>query len=151
MPAPPYYSHKILELMAAARHSGKEKTLAPDAKSQVTVRYENGKPVEATQVVVSTQHTDEKQTSADIRKIVEPYVREAMPKGWITDKTIWHINPTGSFVIGGPDGDCGLTGRRSSSTHTAVQPPTAAAPFRARTRPRLTARPPTLRAISPRT
>ncbi len=112
MPAPLYYSHKILELMAAARHSGKEKTLAPDAKSQVTVRYENGKPVEATQIVVSTQHTDEKQTSADIRKIVEPYVRQAIPNGWISDKTIWHINPTGSFVIGGPDGDCGLTGRK---------------------------------------
>ena len=110
MPAPLYYSHKILELMAAARHSGKEKPLAPAAKSQVTVRYENGKPVEATQIVVSTQHTDEKQTSADIRKIVEPYVRQAIPNGWISDKTIWHINPTGSFVIGGPDGFALLPG-----------------------------------------
>jgi S-adenosylmethionine synthetase len=112
MPAPLFYSHKILELLAAARKSGKEKTLGPDAKSQVTLRYENGKPVEATQIVLSTQHADEAQTSSDIRKIVEPYIRETLPKDWITDKTIWHINPTGSFVIGGPDGDCGLTGRK---------------------------------------
>ena len=112
MPAPLYYSHKILKLLADARHSGKEPTLQPDAKSQVTLRYANGKPVEATQIVLSTQHSLESQTSADIRKIVEPYIREALPKEWINDKTIWHINPTGSFVIGGPDGDCGLTGRK---------------------------------------
>ncbi len=71
-----------------------------------------GKPVERTQIVLSTQHAHESQTSADIRKIVEPYIREALPKEWINDKTVWHINPTGSFVIGGPDGDCGLTGRK---------------------------------------
>jgi len=112
MPAPLFYSHKILELLAAARHSGKEPTLAPDAKSQVTLRYENGTPVEATQIVLSTQHTQESQTSADIRKIVEPYIRKALPADWINDKTAWHVNPTGSFVIGGPDGDCGLTGRK---------------------------------------
>ncbi len=112
MPAPLYYSHKILKLLADARHSGKEPTLQPDAKSQVTLRYVNGKPVEATQIVLSTQHSLESQTSADIRAIVEPYIRTALPKDWITDKTIWHINPTGSFVIGGPDGDCGLTGRK---------------------------------------
>jgi S-adenosylmethionine synthetase len=112
MPAPLYYSHKILKLLADARHSGKEPTLQPDAKSQVTLRYENGKPVEATQIVLSTQHSHESQTSDDIRKIVEPYIRQALPKEWINDKTIWHINPTGSFVIGGPDGDCGLTGRK---------------------------------------
>jgi S-adenosylmethionine synthetase len=112
MPAPLFYSHKILELLAAARKSGKEKTLGPDAKSQVTLRYENGKPVEATQIVLSTQHSHEDQTSADIRKIVEPYIRQALPAAWINDKTVWHINPTGSFVIGGPDGDCGLTGRK---------------------------------------
>jgi S-adenosylmethionine synthetase len=112
MPAPLHYSHKILKLMADARHAGKEPTLQPDAKSQVTLRYENGKPVEATQIVVSTQHSHEDQTSNDIRKIVEPYVRQALPKEWINDKTVWHINPTGSFVIGGPDGDCGLTGRK---------------------------------------
>jgi S-adenosylmethionine synthetase len=112
MPAPLFYSHKILKLMADARHSGKEPTLQPDAKSQVTLRYEDGKPVEATQIVVSTQHSHEDQTSNDIRKIVEPYVRQALPKEWINDNTAWHINPTGSFVIGGPDGDCGLTGRK---------------------------------------
>jgi S-adenosylmethionine synthetase len=112
MPAPLFYSHKILKLLADARHSGKEKTLLPDAKSQVTLRYVNGKPVEATQIVLSTQHALESQTSVDIRKIVEPYIRTALPKEWINDKTVWHINPTGSFVIGGPDGDCGLTGRK---------------------------------------
>jgi S-adenosylmethionine synthetase len=112
MPAPILYSHKILRLMAEARHAGKEPTLQPDAKSQVTLRYENGKPVEVTQIVVSTQHSHEDQTSNDIRKIVEPYVRLALPEEWINDKTVWHINPTGSFVVGGPDGDCGLTGRK---------------------------------------
>ena len=112
MPAPLYYSHKILKLLADARHSGKEPTLQPDAKSQVTLRYENGKPVEATQIVLSTQHSHESQTSEDIRKIVEPYIRQALPAEWINAKTAWHVNPTGSFVIGGPDGDCGLTGRK---------------------------------------
>ena len=112
MPAPLYYSHKILKLLADARHAGKEPTLQPDAKSQVTLRYENGKPVEATQIVLSTQHTSEDQTSNDIRKIVEPYIRQALPAAWINDKTIWHINPTGKFYIGGPDGDTGLTGRK---------------------------------------
>jgi len=112
MPAPLFYSHKILKLLADARHSGKEPVLLPDAKSQVTLRYVNGKPVEATQIVLSTQHTSEDQTSAIIRKVVEPYIREALPKEWINDKTVWHINPTGAFVIGGPDGDCGLTGRK---------------------------------------
>ncbi|HEY1710977.1 MAG TPA: methionine adenosyltransferase [Rhizomicrobium sp.] len=112
MPAPLFYSHKILELLAAARHNGKEPSLQPDAKSQVTLRYENGQPVEATQIVLSTQHSHESQTSDDIRKIVEPYIRQTLPGEWINDKTAWHINPTGSFVIGGPDGDCGLTGRK---------------------------------------
>ena len=112
MPAPLYYSHKILELLANARHSGKEKGLGPDAKSQVTVRYENGKPVEATQIVLSHQHIDENLTPADIRRIAEPYIREALPKDWVTNNTVWHINPTGKFFIGGPDGDTGLTGRK---------------------------------------
>jgi len=112
MPAPLYYSHRILQLMAAARKSGETKLLGPDAKSQVTVRYENGKPVAATQIVVSTQHLDHKLTSHDVRSIIEPYVRKALPDGWITADTIWHVNPTGAFVIGGPDGDCGLTGRK---------------------------------------
>ncbi len=112
MPAPLYYAHKILELLAHARHTGKEKGLGPDAKSQVTVRYENGKPVEATQIVLSHQHVDERLSPADIRRIAEPYIREALPKDWITDKTVWHVNPTGKFFIGGPDGDTGLTGRK---------------------------------------
>ncbi len=113
MPAPIQYSHRILKLLADARHSGKEKTLAPDAKSQVTVRYENGKPKEAVSIVLSTQHTDEKQTSEDIRKIVEPYIRKALGDTLpIAKNCVWHINPTGKFVIGGPDGDCGLTGRK---------------------------------------
>jgi S-adenosylmethionine synthetase len=113
MPAPIQFSHRILKLLADARHSGKEKTLAPDAKSQVTVRYENGKPKEAVSIVLSTQHTDEKQTSADIRKIVEPYIRQALGDVLpIAKNCVWHINPTGKFVIGGPDGDCGLTGRK---------------------------------------
>ncbi len=112
MPAPLYYAHRILKLMADARHSGATKQLGPDAKSQVTVRYEDGKPVEATQIVVSTQHLDENLSSRDIQDIVEPYVRKALPEGWITKNTIWHVNPTGKFVIGGPDGDCGLTGRK---------------------------------------
>ena len=112
MPAPLFYSHKILKLLADARHAGREPSLQPDAKSQVTLRYENGKPVEVTQIVLSTQHSHESQTSTDIRKIVEPYIREALPAEWINAKTMWHVNPTGSFVIGGPDGDCGLTGRK---------------------------------------
>ena len=112
MPAPLFYSHKILKLLADARHAGKEPILLPDAKSQVTLRYANGVPVEATQIVLSTQHTHEDQTSADIRKVVEPYIRQALPAVWINANTVWHINPTGSFVIGGPDGDCGLTGRK---------------------------------------
>ncbi|HTQ13111.1 MAG TPA: methionine adenosyltransferase [Rhizomicrobium sp.] len=112
MPAPILYSHKILKLLADARHAGREPKLGPDAKSQVTVRYENGKPVEATQIVVSTQHLDESMTSEDVRRIVEPYVRTALPEGWINGHTVWHVNPTGAFVVGGPDGDCGLTGRK---------------------------------------
>jgi S-adenosylmethionine synthetase len=112
MPAPVLYSHRILSLLADARHSGAAPTLGPDSKSQVTVAYEAGKPVGATSIVLSTQHTEESQTSDDIRAIVEPYIREALPGGWITADTVWHINPTGKFVIGGPDGDCGLTGRK---------------------------------------
>lgn len=111
MPAPIYYSHKILERLSEVRHSGKEKGLEPDAKSQVTVRYENGKPVGASAIVLSTQHADGLSPS-DISDIVKPYIYEVMPDGWITDDTIWHINPTGNFVIGGPDGDAGLTGRK---------------------------------------
>ena len=112
MPAPIFYAHRILQELSTARRSGKEKVLGPDAKSQVTVQYKNGKPVGVTQIVVSHQHTDETLTSKQVRKIVEPYVKKALPKGWISKDTVWHINPTGKFYIGGPDGDCGLTGRK---------------------------------------
>lgn len=112
MPAPIFYAHKILRLISEARHSGREKVLGPDSKSQVTVQYENGKPVGVREIVVSHQHLVEDLTSNQVRDIVEPYVREALPKDWINGKTIWHINPTGKFYIGGPDGDSGLTGRK---------------------------------------
>ena len=112
MPAPIQYAHRILQRLAEARKSGAEPTLRPDAKSQLTLRYEDGRPVEVTQLVLSTQHALESQTSDDIRAIVEPYIREVLPADWLTDRTVWHVNPTGTFVIGGPDGDAGLTGRK---------------------------------------
>jgi S-adenosylmethionine synthetase len=114
MPAPIYYAHKILENLTHARKAKANgaAVLGPDAKSQVTLRYENGKPVAATQIVLSTQHLDENLSSDDVRAIVEPYIRQTLPDGWVSAQTIWHVNPTGKFVIGGPDGDCGLTGRK---------------------------------------
>ena len=114
MPAPIYYAHKILHDLATARHAkeGQAAMLGPDSKSQVTVRYEDGKPVEVTQIVVSHQHIDESLPSEKIREIIDPYVRAALPKEWVTSNTVWHVNPTGKFFIGGPDGDCGLTGRK---------------------------------------
>ncbi|MDF1855990.1 methionine adenosyltransferase [Pseudooceanicola sp.] len=112
MPAPIQYSHAILRRLAEARKSGEEPSLRPDAKSQLSLRYEGGKPVEVTQLVLSTQHADEGQSSEDIRAIVEPYIRQVLPDGWITANTEWWVNPTGTFVIGGPDGDAGLTGRK---------------------------------------
>jgi S-adenosylmethionine synthetase len=114
MPAPIYYSHKILQDLALARKAGQGDAakLGPDSKSQVTVRYENGKPVGATQIVVSHQHIVKDLSSRAVQAIVEPYVRKALPDGWITKDTVWHVNPTGAFYVGGPDGDCGLTGRK---------------------------------------
>jgi S-adenosylmethionine synthetase len=114
MPAPIYYAHKILEELAFERKtgSGEAAKLGPDAKSQVTVKYEHGKPAGVTQIVLSTQHLDENLSSQDVRHIVEPYIRKTLPEGWIAPETVWHVNPTGKFVIGGPDGDCGLTGRK---------------------------------------
>lgn len=112
MPAPIHYSHAILHKLAEARKSGAEPTLGPDAKSQLTLRYEDGKPVEVTSIVLSTQHLDPKMTSHDVHIIVEPYIRQSLPEGWITKNTEWWVNPTGAFVIGGPDGDAGLTGRK---------------------------------------
>jgi S-adenosylmethionine synthetase len=111
MPAPLYYSQRILQLLAEARHGG-DKRLGPDSKSQVSVQYKNGKPVGATQIVVSHQHLDESLTSEDMLKLVKPFVKKALPRGWITKDTVWHVNPTGKFFIGGPDGDAGLTGRK---------------------------------------
>ncbi len=112
MPAPIQYSHAILRRLAKARKEGREPALGPDAKSQLTVRYRNGKPVEAASIVLSTQHLDPRLSSEDVRAIVEPHIRAVLPEGWINGATEWHVNPTGKFVIGGPDGDAGLTGRK---------------------------------------
>ncbi|NOD77195.1 MULTISPECIES: methionine adenosyltransferase [unclassified Ruegeria] len=112
MPAPIQYSHAILRRLAEVRKSGAEPALGPDAKSQLSVTYRDGKPVGVSSVVLSTQHLDEALTSDDIREIVEPYIRETLPEGWLSADTEWHVNPTGKFVIGGPDGDAGLTGRK---------------------------------------
>jgi S-adenosylmethionine synthetase len=116
MPAPIQYSHSILKAMADVRHSGKQPLFEPDAKSQVTLQYENGKPVRCTAVVVSTQHKekDGKRVleSGDIKELVRPYVRKVLPEGWMPPEEHFYVNPTGRFVIGGPDGDSGLTGRK---------------------------------------
>ena len=112
MPAPIQYSHAILRRLAEVRKNGTEPALGPDAKSQLSVVYEDGKPVGVSSVVLSTQHLDETLSSNDIRAIVAPYITEVLPEGWLTDATQWHVNPTGKFVIGGPDGDAGLTGRK---------------------------------------
>jgi S-adenosylmethionine synthetase len=111
MPAPLQYSHQILKLMADDRHSGKVKGFGPDAKSQVTLLYENGRPVKATSVVVSTQH-DAALEQKQVRELVRPYVEQVLPKGWFPKEEEFYVNPTGKFVIGGPDGDAGLTGRK---------------------------------------
>ncbi len=114
MPAPIYYAHHILKTLSDARRAGRGEAmqLGPDAKSQVTVQYRNGKPAGVTQIVVSHQHLHEDLTSEAVLNIIEPYVRSALPDEWITKETVWHVNPTGKFYIGGPDGDCGLTGRK---------------------------------------
>jgi S-adenosylmethionine synthetase len=111
MPAPIFYAHEILKSLAEARHSGAQPLLGPDSKSQVTLEYRDGKPVRATSVVVSTQH-DASLSQADVREIVRPHVLDVLPKGWMCDEPTFYVNPTGRFVIGGPDGDCGLTGRK---------------------------------------
>ena len=114
MPAPIYYAHRILQTLSEARKAGEGEValLGPDAKSQVTVRYHNGKAAEVTSIVLSTQHLDESWDSAKVRDVVEPYIREALGELPISDDCVWYINPTGKFVIGGPDGDAGLTGRK---------------------------------------
>ena len=111
MPAPIHYSQQILRRMAEARKDGSTKGFGPDSKSQVTLRYEDGKPVHATSVVVSTQH-DAGLSQDEVHALVMPFIHEVLPDGWVDDDTIVYINPTGRFVIGGPDGDCGLTGRK---------------------------------------
>jgi S-adenosylmethionine synthetase len=111
MPAPIFYAHRILHEMAKARHTGRTPELGPDAKSQVTLAYENGKPVRADSIVVSTQHGED--VSQDrVKEIVRGFVDDVMPRGWVNGHTKFHINPTGRFVIGGPDGDTGVTGRK---------------------------------------
>lgn len=111
MPATLLYSHKILQKMAEYRHSGARPEFEPDAKSQVSLRYVDGKPVGATSVVVSTQHKDGL-SADDIRELVRPIVTDVLPEGWFPPEKEFYVNPTGSFVIGGPDGDAGLTGRK---------------------------------------
>jgi S-adenosylmethionine synthetase len=111
MPATLQYSHNILKRLAEVRHSGERPELEPDAKSQVTLAYENGRPMRATSIVLSTQHR-EGLTPKDVAAVVRPYILQVFPDGFVTEETVWHINPTGNFVIGGPDGDCGLTGRK---------------------------------------
>jgi S-adenosylmethionine synthetase len=111
MPAPIFYAHAILRSLAEARHSGAAPLLGPDAKSQVTLQYAGGKPVKAAAVVVSAQHSAEIDQEA-VREIVRPHVVNVLPEGWMCDEDHFYVNPTGRFVIGGPDGDCGLTGRK---------------------------------------
>ena len=112
MPAPIHFSHRILRLLAEARHGGNEPSLGPDSKSQVTLRYVDGKPVQAASIVLSTQHAEELNQD-EVREIVRPYVLEALPdESWMCRESEFYVNPTGRFVIGGPDGDAGLTGRK---------------------------------------
>ena len=112
MPAPIHYSHLILKSLADARHRKLATSLGPDSKSQLTVKYDNGNPVSVDSIVLSTQHIDPSLSSQDVKEIVEPYILGVIPDQWISKDTVWHINPTGKFVIGGPDGDAGLTGRK---------------------------------------
>ncbi len=111
MPAAIHYSHSILKSLAETRHSGAEPGLGPDSKSQVTLRYVDGQPVAATSVVVSTQHSEEL-SQERVREIVRPHVVNVLPEGWMCTEDEFYVNPTGRFVIGGPDGDAGLTGRK---------------------------------------
>ncbi len=111
MPAPIYYSHRILHEMAKARHTGAVPELGPDSKSQITLLYENGKPVKAQSIVVSTQHAEDVDQDR-VREVVRGFVDEVLPQGWMCPEESFYVNPTGKFVIGGPDGDAGLTGRK---------------------------------------
>ncbi|GKY88917.1 methionine adenosyltransferase [Sinisalibacter aestuarii] len=112
MPAPILYAHAILRRLSELRKTGAEGWMGPDAKSQLSIRYEDGRPVRASQIVLSTQHLDASMTPEDVRAMVAPHIVDVLPEGWVTPETVWHVNPTGKFVIGGPDGDAGLTGRK---------------------------------------
>jgi S-adenosylmethionine synthetase len=111
MPAPIHFSHNILKSLAEARHSGAAPELGPDSKSQVSLEYQDGKPVRATKIVVSTQHLEHVDQEA-VRELVRPHVVNVLPEGWMCAEEDFYVNPTGRFVIGGPDSDCGLTGRK---------------------------------------
>jgi S-adenosylmethionine synthetase len=153
MPAPIYYSHKILELLSAARHAnnGEAGKLGPDAKSQVTVKYVDGKAAEVTSIVLSTQHLDGSWDSKKVRKVVEPFIREALGDLKIADDCAWYINPTGKFVVGGPDGDAGLTGRKIIVDTYGGAAPHGGGAFSGKDTTRSTVPRPMRRATSPRT
>src|SRR5262249_56018571 len=124
MPAPIFYAHAILHSLSAARHAGKTPLLGPDAKSQVTLQYVNGKPVRATKIVVSIQHSDRIEHE-EVREIVRPHVLDVLPPGWMCNEEHFLVNPTGRFVIGGPHGDAGVTGRKIIvATYGGPAPPT---------------------------
>src|SRR6195256_2194884 len=123
MPAPIFYAHAILRSLSEARHAGNTPLLGPDSKSQVTLQYVNGKPVRATKIVVSIQHSDQIDTE-EVRDLVRPYVLETLPVGWMCEEENFLVNPTGRFVIGGPDGGAGVTGRQIIvDTHCGRAPP----------------------------
>ncbi len=154
MPATLDYSHKILAEMAKDRHSGAAPFLEPDAKSQVTLRFEDGKPAKATAIVVSTQHKpgyDKGEKQAQLHAYVKDVVARVMPQQLLGNETVYHINPTGSFEIGGPDGDAGVTGRKIIVDTYGGAAPHGGGAFSARTPPRSTGRQPMPRVISPRT
>ena len=151
MPAPIQFSHAILRRLAEVRKDGTEPVLGPDAKSQLSVIYKNGVPMGISSLVLSTQHLDETLTSQDIRAIVEPYILEVLPEGWITPQTEWHVNPTGKFVIGGPTAMQASQGARSSWTPMVARPLMVAARSRAKIRRRWTAQRPMPRGISRKT
>jgi S-adenosylmethionine synthetase len=150
MPLPIAMAHRLMENLTVMRKSKKVDFLRPDAKSQVTVRYVDNRPVEVTAVVISTQHSPTVKYETIRESMIEDLIKKTIPAQYLTRNTVYHVNPTGSFVIGGPHGDCGLTAR-SSSIRTAATAVTAAAPFRAKTRARSIARPATWRGTSRRT
>lgn len=150
MPAPIYYSHAILKSLAEARHSGAAPQLGPDAKSQVTLQYVDGRPTRATAIVLSTQHAEGLDQDA-VREIVLPHIVNCLPEGWMCDPKHLYVNPTGRFVIGGPDGDAGLTGRKIIVDTYGGAAPHGGGAFSGKIRRRSTARPPTPPATSPRT